>query len=224
MEFIYVLELQGGKYYVGKTTRTVQERFEEHRAGKGSAWTRSHKPIRVVEQFVRSGDYDEDNTTKTYMRTRGIDSVRGGSYCNVHLSSGQVALLTKEFRGADDTCNLCGEPNHFARECPNNISTCRGVTMEGRPCKRTKHLNRDGYCSSHKHQKEQEDEEVQSAWCQPIPPPQAAAYGRTSNKNTRAGKCLGVTASGSSCQRTLYLNQAGFCPSHQDQEESCEIM
>eukprot|EP00339_Tiarina_fusa_P004669 CAMPEP_0117056920 /NCGR_PEP_ID=MMETSP0472-20121206/39501_1 /TAXON_ID=693140 ORGANISM="Tiarina fusus, Strain LIS" /NCGR_SAMPLE_ID=MMETSP0472 /ASSEMBLY_ACC=CAM_ASM_000603 /LENGTH=324 /DNA_ID=CAMNT_0004773573 /DNA_START=38 /DNA_END=1012 /DNA_ORIENTATION=- len=178
VESIYVLELQDGKYYVGKTQKNVQERFEEHRTGKGSAWTKyCHKPMRLVEQYVRTGDYDEDNTTKQYMEMKGIDNVRGGSYSNVHLSSAQKELLTREFRGAADACNQCGEPDHFARECPNANTTtttnarrggetnhaggedacaagrcCQGVTLSGNCCRGRLYLNRDGFCPSHQDQ------------------------------------------------------------------------
>jgi predicted GIY-YIG superfamily endonuclease len=212
MEFIYVLELQGGKYYVGKTKRTVQERFEEHRTGKGSACTKRYQPIRVVESFERSGAFDEDNTTKTYMQRKGIDNVRGGSYSNVHLTTAQVEVLTREFRGADDTCNICGEPTHFARSCPNNIppqaaahsrtssnstrdGQCLGVTASGSPCKRTLYLNQDGFCTSH-------EDQASFGASAGSPPQEPAAYGRTSSNSTRAGQCLGVTASGSRRKRT----------------------
>jgi hypothetical protein len=123
----------------------------------------------VVDSFERSGDYDEDSTTKKYMQRKGIDNVRGGSYANVDLTTAQVEVLTREFRGADNTCNICGEHDHFASHCPKNI------------------------------------------------PPQATAQSRTGSNNTHDGQCLGVTASGSPCKRTLYLNQDGFCTSHEDQ-------
>ncbi len=45
---IYVLELQGKKYYVGKTNHTFQ-RFNQHKTGSGAKWTQKHK----VEGFVR---------------------------------------------------------------------------------------------------------------------------------------------------------------------------
>jgi predicted GIY-YIG superfamily endonuclease len=38
METVYVLQLEDGKYYVGKTA-DLPKRFKEHREGNGAAWT-----------------------------------------------------------------------------------------------------------------------------------------------------------------------------------------
>ncbi len=44
MTIIYVLECESGKYYVGKTDRTIGERFAEHVGGiKCSEWTKIYK-------------------------------------------------------------------------------------------------------------------------------------------------------------------------------------
>ena len=52
---IYILELEDGKYYVGKSIDPIQ-RFEQHASGEGSAWTRKYKPVavdKVVELSFR---------------------------------------------------------------------------------------------------------------------------------------------------------------------------
>ena len=36
---IYALELDSGKYYIGKTSRDVSIRVEEHKRENGSQWT-----------------------------------------------------------------------------------------------------------------------------------------------------------------------------------------
>ncbi len=56
---IYVLQLKSGKYYVGQTNK-VAKRFEEHKEGKGSAWTSTYKPVKVLEvcEFVLALIYD----------------------------------------------------------------------------------------------------------------------------------------------------------------------
>ena len=36
---IYILKLEGGNYYVGKTDNPTK-RYQEHVEGKGSAWTK----------------------------------------------------------------------------------------------------------------------------------------------------------------------------------------
>jgi len=47
MYFVYILQCRGGGLYTG-ITKDVEKRFDEHISGKGGAYTRSHKPIRIV--------------------------------------------------------------------------------------------------------------------------------------------------------------------------------
>ena len=45
---IYILRLEGGKYYVGKSDNPTK-RYQEHLNGSGSAWTKKYPPISVLE-------------------------------------------------------------------------------------------------------------------------------------------------------------------------------
>jgi len=47
MYFVYILICQGGSLYTG-IAKDPQRRFSEHVAGRGGAYTRSHKPLRIV--------------------------------------------------------------------------------------------------------------------------------------------------------------------------------
>lgn len=58
--FIYVLQLEEGKYYVGKTTQP-SFRIESHFHGSGSSWTKKYKPQTVLEMIPNCDSYDEDN-------------------------------------------------------------------------------------------------------------------------------------------------------------------
>lgn len=47
MWFVYMIQCRGGSLYTG-IAKDPQKRFCEHVSGKGGAYTRSHKPLRLV--------------------------------------------------------------------------------------------------------------------------------------------------------------------------------
>jgi len=117
MEQVYVLQCEKGKYYVGKTT-DVMRRFEEHKTGKGSAWTNKYKPIKMLACKAITSPHDENNITKDYMNKYGIEHVRGGVYAQTVLSDDVVNVLRNELKGASDVCYKCSLPGHVAAKCP----------------------------------------------------------------------------------------------------------
>lgn len=115
MIFIYILELENNKYYIGKTTNP-EFRIESHFNSSGSVWTRLYKPIKLLD-LIRGDDYDEDKYTRIYMDRYGINNVRGGSYVQIKLDELTIENLLKMNRTANDNCFLCGDKGHFARNC-----------------------------------------------------------------------------------------------------------
>ena len=113
---IYILRLQGGKYYVGKSDN-VLERIRDHTNGTGSAWTRKYKPIDVEKTIPNASPFDEDKFVKEYMARYGIDHVRGGTYVTEHLSESQRRYVQEEIWGAKDCCKKCGRAGHFVSSC-----------------------------------------------------------------------------------------------------------
>ena len=51
MVFIYILQLEKGKYYIGKINN-LQFRLESHFNSNGAEWTKLYKPVRVLELNV----------------------------------------------------------------------------------------------------------------------------------------------------------------------------
>jgi predicted GIY-YIG superfamily endonuclease len=113
---IYILELQHGKYYVGKSVN-VQERFEQHSRGEGAAWTRRHKPLRILRVIENVSPFDEDKFTKEYMSLHGIENVRGGSYVECVLPEEKVRSIKAELWAAMDRCTRCGKGGHYVADC-----------------------------------------------------------------------------------------------------------
>lgn len=121
MVFIYILELENKKYYVGKTTNP-DFRLEQHFNSFGSQWTKKYKPIKILELKPNCDDYDEDKYTKMYMDKYGINNVRGGSYVQIKLDKVTIENLEKMNRGTTDKCFLCGEKGHFVKDCNDNCN------------------------------------------------------------------------------------------------------
>jgi predicted GIY-YIG superfamily endonuclease len=47
MIYIYVIKLEKGKYYIGKTSNP-QFRLQSHFDSNGSSWTKKYKPLKVI--------------------------------------------------------------------------------------------------------------------------------------------------------------------------------
>ena len=114
---IYILKLNDNKYYIGKTNRTVKERYQEHSDGIGSFWTKKYKPLSIVKQIENSSPFDEDRYVKEYMAIYGIDNVRGGSYSQEELNDETIKFLRNELRTSNNECYKCGSTSHFVSEC-----------------------------------------------------------------------------------------------------------
>jgi len=88
--WLYILKLEDGKWYVGITSKTPEERFKEHQLHKrGAYWTMKHKPLEIeltedlgIVSRQHAETY-ESKITLTLMKERGLNNVRGGNLKDV---------------------------------------------------------------------------------------------------------------------------------------------
>ena len=138
MVLIYVIQLEKGKYYIGKTNN-IQFRLESHFNSNGSEWTKIYKPLRVIEVKPNCDDYDEDKITRQYMDKYGINNVRGGSFVSVKLDKSTINILRKMSNGTNNKCFVCGKEGHFAKDCIKeykvwNCKYCKEEFMKEEKC------------------------------------------------------------------------------------------
>ena len=117
---VYVLELEQGRVYVG-SSRNVDRRVAQHRAGTGSAYTRVYKPTGVMLPRLGNvggeGDAAERDETLRYMMLRGIPYVRGWKFAQVVMTPGEFDEAEANIRELFDLCRKCGYKGHFMGQC-----------------------------------------------------------------------------------------------------------
>lgn len=82
--FIYKLELEQGKKYIGKTT-SYNNRMNQHFTGNGSKVTKKFKPIssKIIDKVPGFlAEEAEQYHTEKNIKYHGYDNVRGGFYVN----------------------------------------------------------------------------------------------------------------------------------------------
>ena len=114
---VYVLELEGGKYYVGHTKETDLKRIMEHGNGRNSAmWTKLNKPVRIVKHSPGS-TMDEDRMTIHAMEVYGWNNVRGGKWCLTEMKNPPRELLQNGLLKDTEGCERCNRTGHTDAMC-----------------------------------------------------------------------------------------------------------
>jgi len=84
-QYVYVWELEEGKFYVG-WSENLSRRLDEHLSEEGAIWTKKYKPLSIME--VCRGDKSvEKQKTLEYMKLKGWENVRGGPWCSIEYRS-----------------------------------------------------------------------------------------------------------------------------------------
>ncbi len=116
---IYILLLEKGKYYVGKTNN-FQNRIQQHVNKQACVWTKKYPYVDVYKSYTNCDTYDEDKYTLQMMSQFGIDNVRGGSFSNINLSCNTKRHIIHMIRSSENKCFNCGG-NHFVSNCKDTL-------------------------------------------------------------------------------------------------------
>ena len=79
---VYVLRLEGDRFYCGVSAAGLHARLATHFCGKGSRWTKLHTPVSI--HSVQWGGTDvEREVTINLCKKYGPEAVRGGPWCSL---------------------------------------------------------------------------------------------------------------------------------------------
>ena len=121
---VYVVELKGGRFYVGQSTN-IPHRMMQHRGELpgGSAWCKANTFLgRVAPMTPPQADFESWERTETLarMHKHGIDAVRGWMYVSVELTQAQREHVFQQVCEKFNLCRACGGQGHYAVDCRGN--------------------------------------------------------------------------------------------------------
>lgn len=153
--WVYVLELKGGKYYVG-ISRDIEKRYEQHECGEGASFTHKYKPIRIVYKentqsiYKKDAEHKENIITLQWMILKGIENVRGGDYCACDLD--EIICLMDD-RLYEELCDnelkegmTSKQAKKLARRLYNNSSNKKDRDLKIEERENLKQLKGGTYC------------------------------------------------------------------------------
>ena len=105
---VYLISLRNNKYFILKTK---QKNFDlnYHFNSNKYEFTDLNKPLSIIKVYKNCDNFDLDKIVKENMYFYGIENVRGGSYCDLHLSDYQIQTLQHELLTSEDKCYKCGK-------------------------------------------------------------------------------------------------------------------
>ena len=94
------MESKCNKFFIGIsfTGRLYKDYYQK---GNGSEWNDIYPPDRIVSMIDNKSVTDVDKYTLLYMKNKGIENVRGGSFSNFRLSEVQLSYIENCIKNAN---------------------------------------------------------------------------------------------------------------------------
>ena len=116
-KYIIILECQHNKFYIDLVSRMkLVKTLKRYHKGNGCRWIRKNPAVRLLFKLDYKYHNQLDNTVERWMFSKGIDSVRGGSYKSA-LTPDQKRKLKRKLKWDRKACYTCGRLNHFSKDC-----------------------------------------------------------------------------------------------------------
>ena len=150
---VYVLELSGGNFYVGKS-EDIESRISQHEKDSGASWTKAHPIIGRVDTITQKMDDLESwerAETLELAHKYGIEKVRGHMWTQNILTEQKKNEFIGQIRERRDLCRKCGSPDHM-------ISSCRSREPESESEQESESESKSEQESESESESEQESE------------------------------------------------------------------
>ena len=128
---VYVLQLEQGRYYVGKTSRAVGLRIQEHFSSPKPAWIRAYRPIAAVTPMTfLPADLESWERAETLERmwVHGATRVRGWQYTRLNLTSTEKSQIVMELCERKNLCRKCGNAGHMYSNCQKKFARAKWLS------------------------------------------------------------------------------------------------
>jgi hypothetical protein len=122
---IFILQLQEGKYYIGKYDDPLI-RIGAHQNGLGSLWVKNYLPFKEVTILYQCNEEDENEYLKQLIAEFRFSNVRSDTINLDELTSYQIAILIIEAGFTKNKCYRCRKLKHRSINCKeiHSSSTC----------------------------------------------------------------------------------------------------
>jgi predicted GIY-YIG superfamily endonuclease len=119
---VYILKLEGGYYYIGKT-KDVLKTYQEHMSGKAHIFTQHYKPISVEKVYENIDPSYEERIVNIYIKKYGTDKVFSECEVVIEEEMWECSYCDREF----DDDNDCLNHETF---CKTRITSVTSATMD----------------------------------------------------------------------------------------------